>query len=150
MCCRPMQKGHEGPTDRDSPQQQIHRGAAAILKPSLVKALEEGNGIGIGTEPSTYASIIHLGERSKSTSKRRYGDGHRHTRQPVRPVFTTYVDYDFTQKMEARRLPSRTASRSGSPVMEKILEAVHRSREPHGSPRCARGRKVAQGPRPGG
>ena len=114
----PMKEGDRVKLSAVQPSQHFTEPPPRFSEASLVKALEE---YGIG-RPSTYASII------STLRDRQYVDieGRRFTATDIGKIvsrfltqyFTTYVDYDFTAKME----DSLDAVASGEEEWVSLLE----------------------------
>ncbi|MGO9036845.1 MAG: DNA topoisomerase I [Steroidobacteraceae bacterium] len=116
----PMQKGDRVKLVDVTPAQHFTEPPPRFSEASLVKALEE---YGIG-RPSTYASII------STLRDRAYVDieGRRFTATDIGKIvsrfltqyFTTYVDYDFTAKMEDSLDAIATGEQEWVPLLEKF------------------------------
>ncbi|MGC1388178.1 MAG: DNA topoisomerase I [Steroidobacteraceae bacterium] len=116
----PMQKGDRVKLVDVTPAQHFTEPPPRFSEASLVKALEE---YGIG-RPSTYASII------STLRDRAYVDieGRRFTATDIGKIvsrfltqyFTTYVDYDFTAKMEDSLDAISTGEQEWVPLLEKF------------------------------
>jgi DNA topoisomerase-1 len=116
----PMQEGDRIKLLGVTPAQHFTEPPPRFSEASLVKALEE---YGIG-RPSTYASII------STLRDRGYVDieGRRFTATDIGKIvsrfltqyFTTYVDYDFTAKMEDSLDAVATGEQEWVPLLEKF------------------------------
>jgi DNA topoisomerase-1 len=116
----PMQEGDRVKLLGVTPAQHFTEPPPRFSEASLVKALEE---YGIG-RPSTYASII------STLRDRGYVDieGRRFTATDIGKIvsrfltqyFTTYVDYDFTAKMEDSLDAVATGEQEWVPLLEKF------------------------------
>ena len=116
----PMQEGDRVKLVGVTPAQHFTEPPPRFSEASLVKALEE---YGIG-RPSTYASII------STLRDRAYVDieGRRFTATDIGKIvsrfltqyFTTYVDYDFTAKMEDSLDAVATGEQEWVPLLEKF------------------------------
>jgi len=116
----PMQEGDRIKLVGVTPAQHFTEPPPRFSEASLVKALEE---YGIG-RPSTYASII------STLRDRAYVDieGRRFTATDIGKIvsrfltqyFTTYVDYDFTAKMEDSLDAVATGEQEWVPLLEKF------------------------------
>ena len=116
----PMQEGHRVKLTRVVPSQHFTEPPPRFSEASLVKALEE---YGIG-RPSTYASII------STLRDRQYVDieSRRFTATDIGKIvsrfltqyFTTYVDYDFTAKMEDSLDAVANGEQEWVPLLEKF------------------------------
>ncbi len=116
----PMQQGDRVKLVGVTPSQHFTEPPPRFSEASLVKALEE---YGIG-RPSTYASII------STLRDRAYVDieGRRFTATDIGKIvsrfltqyFTTYVDYDFTAKMEDSLDAVATGEQEWVPLLEKF------------------------------
>jgi DNA topoisomerase-1 len=116
----PMQEGDRVKLAGVTPAQHFTEPPPRFSEASLVKALEE---YGIG-RPSTYASII------STLRDRGYVDieGRRFTATDIGKIvsrfltqyFTTYVDYDFTAKMEDSLDAVATGEQEWVPLLEKF------------------------------
>ncbi len=116
----PMQEGDRVKLVGVTPAQHFTEPPPRFSEASLVKALEE---YGIG-RPSTYASII------STLRDRAYVDieGRRFTATDIGKIvsrfltqyFTTYVDYDFTAKMEDSLDSVATGEQEWVPLLEKF------------------------------
>jgi len=116
----PMQEGDRVKLMGVTPAQHFTEPPPRFSEASLVKALEE---YGIG-RPSTYASII------STLRDRAYVDieGRRFTATDIGKIvsrfltqyFTTYVDYDFTAKMEDSLDAVATGEQEWVPLLEKF------------------------------
>ncbi len=128
----PMQDGDRIKLCALLPAQHFTEPPPRFSEASLVKALEE---YGIG-RPSTYASIIStLRDRGYvEIENRRFTatDIGKIVSRFLTQYFTTYVDYDFTAKMEDSLDAVATGEQEWVPLLEKVLEALHRSRQSHG------------------
>jgi DNA topoisomerase-1 len=116
----PMQEGDRVKLTAVVPTQHFTEPPPRFSEASLVKALEE---YGIG-RPSTYASII------STLRDRQYVDieSRRFTATDIGKIvsrfltqyFTTYVDYDFTAKMEDSLDAVSTGEQEWVPLLEKF------------------------------
>ena len=116
----PMQEGDRVKLMGVTPAQHFTEPPPRFSEASLVKALEE---YGIG-RPSTYASII------STLRDRAYVDieGRRFTATDIGKIvsrfltqyFTTYVDYDFTAKMEDSLDAVASGEQEWVPLLEKF------------------------------
>src|ERR1700674_212771 len=116
----PMQPGDAVKLLSVQPQQHFTEPPPRFTEASLVKALEE---YGIG-RPSTYASII------STLRDRQYVDieSRRFTATDIGKIvsrfltqyFTTYVDYDFTAKMEDSLDAVASGEQEWVPLLEKF------------------------------
>jgi DNA topoisomerase I len=116
----PMQEGEKVKLTGVVPTQHFTEPPPRFSEASLVKALEE---YGIG-RPSTYASII------STLRDREYVDieSRRFTATDIGKIvsrfltqyFTTYVDYDFTAKMEDSLDAVATGEQEWVPLLEKF------------------------------
>jgi DNA topoisomerase-1 len=116
----PMQEGDRVKLAGVTPAQHFTEPPPRFSEASLVKALEE---YGIG-RPSTYASII------STLRDRGYVDieGRRFTATDIGKIvsrfltqyFTTYVDYDFTAKMEDSLDAVAAGEQEWVPLLEKF------------------------------
>jgi DNA topoisomerase-1 len=116
----PMQEGDRVKLTGVVPNQHFTEPPPRFSEASLVKALEE---YGIG-RPSTYASII------STLRDREYVDieSRRFTATDIGKIvsrfltqyFTTYVDYDFTAKMEDSLDAVATGEQEWVPLLEKF------------------------------
>jgi DNA topoisomerase I len=116
----PMQEGDKVKLTGVVPTQHFTEPPPRFSEASLVKALEE---YGIG-RPSTYASII------STLRDREYVDieSRRFTATDIGKIvsrfltqyFTTYVDYDFTAKMEDSLDAVATGEQEWVPLLEKF------------------------------
>ncbi len=116
----PMQTGDRVKLERVIPTQHFTEPPPRFSEASLVKALEE---YGIG-RPSTYASII------STLRDREYVDieSRRFTATDIGKIvsrfltqyFTTYVDYDFTAKMEDSLDEVAAGHEEWVPLLEKF------------------------------
>jgi DNA topoisomerase-1 len=142
----PMKEGDRVNLVGVVPTQHFTEPPPRFSEASLVKALEE---YGIG-RPSTYASIIStLRDRQYvEIESRRFTatDIGKIVSRFLTQYFTTYVDYDFTAKMEDSLDAVANGEQEWVPLLD-VLETLHRPGEAHrdvGQPRGSRA-----GARPG-
>jgi len=116
----PMQEGDRVKLVGVNPAQHFTEPPPRFSEASLVKALEE---YGIG-RPSTYASIIStLRDRAYvDIESRRFTatDIGKIVSRFLTQYFTTYVDYDFTAKMEDSLDAVATGEQEWVPLLEKF------------------------------
>jgi len=146
----PMNEGDRVKLHAVLPAQHFTEPPPRFSEASLVKALEE---YGIG-RPSTYASIIStLRDRDYvEIENRRFTatDIGKIVSRFLTQYFTTYVDYDFTAKMEDSLDAVASGEQEWVPLLEKFwnpfIELVHRTETSVSREEVAQARDLGKDP----